>query len=182
MVTQLRVITKCVMLGYCFFPPLWAHLVFVCSFIDWSLNVTKSLGKSTWHSGNSFWHLDRMPGVYQSKGWSFSFCYPFSFLYTLWHPRAMMTEAALFCSCSVSFDISYAMLKTGGCLSGSFILSWWQIQEATPPAQQRNQLDCRQLTHGQDKAPSVSLWTSFRGQKIIQIHLEEMAIEQPCSS
>lgn len=43
-------------------------MIFACSFLNWSLSITEVPGKSTWHTGNSFWHFGRMLGVCTEAG------------------------------------------------------------------------------------------------------------------
>lgn len=177
MVTQLRAIGEHVKLGY-FFPP---HSVLTCLWFLPALSSTdhsvsqKSLGSPHDTLATRFGTLAGCWACAPRQGVEFFLSWPWLFSIP---SLALKSNHDWICTVLLSLGLLwhlYMMFRTGGCLSWSFILSWWQIPEAIPPAQQTNQLDCEQLTHGWDKAPGVSLQTWFIGQKHIQIYLEEMA-------
>lgn len=162
---QLRAIAGCVKLGYFFFP----HFGLICL---WLLSALSSADHSV---SQSPWKVHTTLTTPFGTWAGFQVCMPrqevefFLSLPSLISIPSLAPASSHDWSCTVllSFRLIwhlYIMFKTGGCLSWSFLLSWWQIPEATGPAQPRKQLDCRQLTHGQDKAPSVSLQTWFTGQ------------------
>lgn len=177
MVTQLRAIGKHVKLGYFLLP----HSVLICLWFLPALSSTdhsvsqKSLGSPHDTLATRFGTLAGCWACAPRQEVEFFLSLPWLFSIP---SLALKSNHDSICTVLLSLGLLwhlYMMFRTGGCLSWSFILSWWQIPEAVPPAQQRNQLDCGQLTHGWDKAPGVSLQTWFIGQKHIQIYLEEMA-------
>ena len=135
--------------GVFLFSALWAHLpmIFVCSFLHWSCHITKFLG-------SPYNTLGRMPGACTKVGARVLPLITLALAYIL--SLAPTSNHDWSCTVLLSFRLIwhlYTMFKAAGCLSWSFKPSRWQSPEATPPAQQRDQLDCKQPTHGQDKAP-----------------------------
>lgn len=159
---QFKAIADCVNLGYFFFP-LWAN---ICQwFLSAISSADHSVSQSPWevHTNTLMTHFGTWAGcqccVCKDREESFASCSPSSFLCPLCHPQEIWSCTTLLFGMLIWHLC--IMFKTGGHLCWSFIPPWWQIPEATPPAQQRNQLEHRQLTHGQDKAPFVSQQTQF---------------------